>query len=232
MTTPAPLEPAPEPATISDPEPTPELEPIRPLRRRPRRRRWLWQNHFSPAFWTITGVLSLIVNVILIVTLILVGQELFSVRALVLDLVTGLHSNFVKMDTAHIQTTIQVNAQIPVVFDLPVKTNTTVILTEDTNLPNTNVSLSTGGLTITNAPANITLPAGTHLPIALDITVPVSTMVPVQIPVAVDIPLAQTELHEPFVGLQNVVKPYQDLLAQLPTSWADVFQINKKNQNK
>jgi hypothetical protein len=211
--------------TLSESEPVPEPTPI--LHRRPRRRRWLWQSHFSPAFWTITGILSLVVNIILIVTLILVGQELFTVRQLVLGLVDGLHGNFVKMDQAHIQTTIQVSAQIPVTFNLPVKTNTTVILTEDTNLPNTNVSLSTGGLTITNAPANITLPAGTRLPIALDITVPVSAMVPVQIPVAVDIPLELTELHEPFVGLQNVVKPYQELLAKLPTSWDDVFRIKK-----
>jgi hypothetical protein len=113
-----------------------------------------------------------------------------------------------------------------------VKTHTTVILTQDTNLPNTNVSLSTGGLTITNAPANITLPAGTLLPIALDITVPVSAMVPVQIPVQVDIPLEQTQLHEPFVGLQNVVKPYQDLLVKLPSSWNDVFHIGTPTPKK
>ena len=33
-------------------------------------------------------------------------------------------------------------------------------------------------------------------------------MVPVALNVDVDIPLEQTQLHEPFVGLQEVVKPF------------------------
>jgi hypothetical protein len=40
------------------------------------------------------------------------------------------------------------------------------------------------------------------------LTVPVKTTVPVTLNVPVDIPLEQTQLHEPFVGLQGVVAPY------------------------
>jgi hypothetical protein len=39
----------------------------------------------------------------------------------------------------------------------------------------------------------------------------------------VDIPLNQTDLHQPFVGLQDVVKPYYNLLETLPDSWEEVF---------
>jgi hypothetical protein len=72
-----------------------------------------------------------------------------------------------------------------------------------------------------NAPANIVLPAGLELPISLDITVPVDQEVPVVLEVPVDIPLNQTELHDPFVGLQEVVEPYQGMLGGLPDAWLD-----------
>lgn len=70
--------------------------------------------------------------------------------------------------------------------------------------------------------ADIELPKGLVLPISLGIMVPVDTMVPVNLSVPVNIPLEETELHEPFVGLQDVVQPYQDLLTPLPNSWQEV----------
>jgi len=215
------------------PTPTPDTSPtpVTPPPPAPRRRkgRWLWQGRVFPAFWTITGIVSLVVNIILIVTLILVGRELFVVKSLVQNLVTGLHSNFVLMDQAHIKTTINVSTTIPVKFTLPVKTNTTVVLTADTTIKGASVSLSTGGLSIQSAPTDIILPAGTNLPIALDISVPVNTTIPIQIPVDVDIPLNNTELHQPFVGLQQVVGPYQDLLNSLPNSWSDILPNSWNN---
>jgi hypothetical protein len=90
---------------------------------------------------------------------------------------------------------------IIVKFDLPVKTNTTVTLTEDTFIKGASVSLATSGLSIISAPTDITLPAGAVLPIALNISIPVNATV------LVDIPLNQTELREPFNGLQNVLQP-------------------------
>jgi hypothetical protein len=116
---------------------------------------------------------------------------------------------------------VPVSDTIPVQFNLPVTTNTTVILTADTRIKGARVNLRTGGLTISDAPANIVLPAGTELPIALSMNVPVDTTIPVQLTVAVDIPLSQTELHEPFVGLQEVVSPYDQLFHSLPASWQE-----------
>lgn len=185
--------------------------------------RWIWQGRVLPAFWTVASLFSLATNIILIVVLILVGRQLFLLKSLVqYGLIGGLYDNFVKMDSAHIITDIQVDATIPIQFDLPVSTDTTVVLTRDISIPNTFVALNTAGSGINlsiNAPANITLPEGTPLDIHLEMVVPVSTSIPVSLPVHVDIPLNQTDLHEPFVGLQNVVAPYRSYLNSLPDTW-------------
>jgi hypothetical protein len=73
------------------------------------------------------------------------------------------------------------------------------------------VRLNSGGVTI-NSPADIVLPAGTNLPVHLELNVPVSTTIPIKLNVPVDIPLEQTELHRPFIGLQQVVAPFYQLL--------------------
>ena len=44
-----------------------------------------------------------------------------------------------------------------------------------------------------------------------------------EINVDVNIPLNHTDLHTPFVGLQNILKPYAVLLNQAPNSWYGVF---------
>lgn len=199
--------------------------------------RLLWQGKPGAAFWTISSLLSLTVNVILVIALVVLGRQLFALKNLVSEqLIGGLYENFEKMDNAHIVTQIQVQDTIhvadtmPVVFDLPLSQETTVVLTQDTQIPNTWVALNTSGqgisLSIT-APANITLPAGAPLNIKLDLTVPVSQTipvvlnVPVNLTVPVDIPLDQTQLHEPFVGLRGVVEPYHGMLAELPNSWEE-----------
>ena len=175
---------------------------------------------FGPPFWTITGILSLAVNLILIVVLISLAQQVFNIKsALQNQLIGGLYNNFVLMDQASIRATIPVNAMVPAKFDLPIDTDTTVTLNNDVLMKGARVSsLKTGGLTITNAPADIVLPAGTKLPIHLSLTVPVDQQIPVNLNVNVNIPLNQTDLHTPFVGLQNVVSPYYGILTAAPTT--------------
>lgn len=183
--------------------------------------RFFWQGKFGPAFWTITGIFSIVVNIILIVALVVIAQNLFTLKEIVEDgLIGGLHSNFVAMDDATIVTTVKVEDTIPVQFDLQVQTNTSVVLTEATPIENASVVITTGVLNI-NAPADIVLPAGLVLPVSMDITVPVDKEVPVVLTVPVDIPLNETELHEPFVGLREVVEPYQVMLGDLPNEWME-----------
>jgi hypothetical protein len=191
--------------------------------------RLFWQGKIGPAFWTIASLFSLSMNVVLIVLLVILGKQIFNIKSLVAEqLIGGLHENFVKMDEAHIRTsilvkdTIQVNDTLPVVFDLPLSTETQVILTQDTPINNATIYLN--GMPV---PLNLVLREGTPLNISLNLTVPVNQSVPVvldvpiQLNVPVDIALSETDLHEPFVGLQNVISPYQELLSSLPNSWAD-----------
>jgi len=165
----------------------------------------------GPVFWTITSVISLTVNIVVVVILLAVLSMLQKAKIDVLtlgpDLLGGLYSNFEKMDQAHITKTIPVEATIPVKFDLQLNQQTNVVLSENVAITNALVTVNTGGLNITRAAANIVLPKGTSLPVFLNLTIPVDTTIPVQLNVAVDIPLNETQLHEPFVGLSNVVVP-------------------------
>lgn len=124
-----------------------------------------------------------------------------------LDLLQGLYDNFEKMDQAHIKTNILVEDEIPVAFTLGLNQDTTVVLSKAVTIDGARVALTTGGLNIFNAPATVVLPAGTRLPITLSLDVPVNEMIPITLNVPVDIALEGTDLHEPFVGLQEVVRP-------------------------
>lgn len=176
-----------------------------------------WRFRLSPtrerthrAYWDVAATLSLIINVVLAALLIIMAGQIrtlrTSVNTTVNNLLSGLYGNFVKMDQASINTTIQVNAQIPLNFNLPVSQNTQVVLTSDVSIPRAHVVINTGGLNI-NAQANVTLPAGTTLPIALNLDIPVQSTIPISLQVPVSIPMYQTELHEPFTGLQTSLRP-------------------------
>ncbi len=171
------------------------------------------QFKFGPAFWTITGTLSLIVNIILIVILLSLllnvrNLQLGSVMNMPPKLLGGLYTNFEKMDRAHIKTEITVNDTVPVKFDLPVNQQTTVVLSQDVRIDGARVTITDGGpVSIVNAHTSIILPAGTQLPIILSIIAPVDYQLPVTLKVPVDIALQNTDLHEPFAGLQDVVRP-------------------------
>ncbi|MDQ2691622.1 MAG: hypothetical protein M3Y68_06295 [Chloroflexota bacterium] len=177
-----------------------------------------WSFKFLPAFWTIASVLSMIVNLILIIILLLAYQQLERIRELQaygLDrssgLLGGLYENFVKMDQATIATTIPVQDDIPLDIEVPVQTTTQIWLAEPAVIPNAHVLINTGGLSI-NASARVTLPAETPLVVRLDFPLNVQNEIPISLQVPVNIPLNQTELHEPFVGLQKVVEPWYCLV--------------------
>lgn len=175
-----------------------------------------------PIFWTVASVVSMLVNVVVVIALIVIIQLLGGTKAAISfaqsqvdGLLGGLYNNFVKMDEANIKTTIHVEKDIPVQFNLNVSGSTNVTLSQDVSITGALVTVNTGGLNINKARANIVLPAGTVLPIYIEnLVVPVDKTVPAVLDVPVDIPLNQTELHEPFVGLQKVVEPYYCLLQQ------------------
>jgi hypothetical protein len=158
------------------------------------------------AYWDVAAALSLIVNAILVGVLLVMAVQLKNLKSTLNGLLGGLYGNFVLMDNAKINTTITVETQIPLSFSLPVSQNTNVTLTDSVNIRNAWVVINTGAMTI-NSAANVTLPAGTNLPIALNMDIPVQVSVPVSLQVPVNIPLNQTELHTPFSGLQQTIRP-------------------------
>jgi hypothetical protein len=189
-----------------------------PVSQEPHRRQWRWK--FLPAFWTIASLISLTVNVILIIILLIAWQLLDQIGTLqsygmgqASGLLGGLYDNFVKMDQANIRTNIHVEKEIPVQFSLNVSGPTNVTLSQPVTISGATVWVQTGGLNIRDANATIVLPAGVVLPINIEnLVVPVDQKVLAVLDVPVDIPLEQTELHEPFVGLQQVVKPWYCLI--------------------
>lgn len=172
---------------------------------------------FGPRFWTTASVISLTINIIITIILIILVisvyrlkldiNKILDVSTSLMDLPGGLYENFEKMDRASIQTNVKVETSIPVKFDLALNQQTNVVLSQDVTINNARVTVNTGGLNIAQANTTIILPQGTTLPVLLNLTVPVDTTVPVVLDVPVNIPLSQTELNEPFVGLQEVIKP-------------------------
>lgn len=188
------------------------------------KRRLVRTDKLPAAFWTIASILSLVVNAILIAVVLSLATQLFRVNQVVQSqVVQPLGTSFATMYEASIQTTVSINTTVPARFDLPLDTDTTVILNQETFIPNARVTVNTGGLSIYNAPADIVLPAGTALPIHLSLTVPVDQTIPVVMDVPVNIPLKDTALGEAFAGLINVVSPYQPLLESAPASWTELI---------
>lgn len=165
------------------------------------------------ALWTITSVISMAVNVVVIIVLVVAFWAYRSIKlpdsidpTIANKLLGGLYSNFEKMDRATIRTVIPVDAQIPLDITVPVQTTTQITLADTVEIPNAQVVINTGGLNI-NSTARVTLPAGTPLNVNLNFDLPVQNTIPIHLDVPVNIPMSATELHEPFVGLQDVVRP-------------------------
>ncbi|MDK1029814.1 MAG: hypothetical protein QGD96_10880 [Anaerolineae bacterium] len=93
---------------------------------------------FGLPFWTVTLILSLIANCIMIALLITSLRMLGALRGAAGDvgagLIGGLYSNFEKMDRSHITTNILITTEIPVTFDIEINTQTDVVLTQDVNI--------------------------------------------------------------------------------------------------
>ena len=200
-----------QPATptppVTPPPTTTQTSTLQPTpRSAPPKRTWV----FGPPFWTITGCLSLIVNVVLIVILLsawpFLGVLQSTGRGIGSGIIGGLYSNFEKMDRATIRTTIPVRANVPLNITVPVQTTTQITLAEAAEIPNARVVINTGSVNI-NSNASVTLPAGTPLTVTLNFALPVQDTIPVEIDVPVEIPMNATELHVPFVGLQDVIRP-------------------------
>ncbi|NJL95386.1 MAG: hypothetical protein HC915_17525, partial [Anaerolineae bacterium] len=60
------------------------------------------------------------------------------------------------------------------------------------------------------------------LPVQLSMDVPVQSEIPISLLVDVRIPLQETELHQPFVNLRDLLEPFVRSLDNLPQDWEQV----------
>ena len=179
------------------------------------------RNRFLPLFWTLASILSLIVNVVLIGILLMLWLRPYDQFSGILG---GLYNNFVKMDQATIQADIPVQANSPLNINVPVTIPTVtanIKLTSQAVITGVGVNITGGDINVNSTDATITLPVGTPLSVSIEnltsFVLPVQDQIPVSLNVPVNIPLSQTQLHEPFVGLQEVVRPYYCLLEPAAT---------------
>ncbi|MBN1681273.1 MAG: hypothetical protein JW966_13380 [Anaerolineae bacterium] len=162
-------------------------------------------------------------NLVSLIVLLIVLMLIFQIKNGIAEpLIDGLHKSFVGLDEATIIYTVMVEDEIPVVFDLPLNQMTPVVLTEDVPiLANATFTLPGGGGMI-NGRVDIVLPRGLVLPVQLDMMVPVNTTIPINLPVDVEIPLEETQLHDPFTNLRDLLEPYVRALDHLPSEWGEV----------
>lgn len=213
--------PEPEPPAAEDTKPT----VIRTISNRHSPR----PENYHPSFWTITAIASIVVNLFLICIVIVLFPQIFTIKStLEKGLVNPLVDNINQMDVSLIQTTVNLDTNVPAKFDLQVDMDTTVRLTQDTAVDNANVDINNGAFTL-NAPADIILPSGTNLPIHLTLSIPVDQKIPITLVVPVNIPLNQTGLHTPLVNLRDAINPFQELLRKIPGSWEEAICGSKPN---
>lgn len=169
---------------------------------------------------------SFIVNLVLVVIILALVFMIFDIKNnIVTPLVSGLHSSFVGLDEATIDWTIPVRDSIPVVMDIPLQTETTVVLTENVPLfVNANITLPGGGGNL-SATVNLTLPQGLELPVALDLNVPVDEQLDVSLDVRAVIPIADTQLHDPIENLRLTFEPIARALYNLPDGLGDTISL-------
>lgn len=173
-------------------------------------------------FWRFMVVFSFIVNIVLLVVVLFLLVTIFDIKNnIAAPLVQGLHSSFVGLKDATIDWTIPVRDTIPVVLDIPLQTETTVVLTEAVPI---NVIAY---IDILSQPAQVSLnlPAGLELPVRLDLNVGVNQPLDVELDVRAVIPLKDTQLNDPVTNLQLLLEPMAIGLDNLPNNFGEAFSM-------
>ncbi|MCH7587576.1 MAG: hypothetical protein IIC78_06020 [Chloroflexi bacterium] len=171
------------------------------------------------SFGRVLIVFSVLLNLIFLWLVISLGNTLFVMKETLAEgLLEGVASSLALSENAQIETIININEQIPLVFDLVLQGDTLAVLFQPTRIDNVSLSIRSANLSV-DAPASITFPAGAELPITLDLTVPVNVSVPIELAVPVAISLANSDLGEAFQALQRLVGPYEVLQSEIPGCW-------------
>ncbi|HNT74188.1 MAG TPA: hypothetical protein PKH77_04105 [Anaerolineae bacterium] len=212
-----------DPKVVTDPAPALTVSPPDETAQ-PRPKRNFWE-----AFKNFAIIFSFIVNFVLVLVLLLSPLPLFTVKAKIAEpLLVKLDGAFAALGDTTIQTTVNIQDTMPVVFDLPLAQNTDVILTAPVPLQAPATFFLPGGGGAINGTVSLNLPQYMALPVSLNMMVPVSTTVPVIMEVPVEIHLAEAGMGPAIQGLRDVFNPITSFLQSLPNSLLEIFRPQAK----
>ena len=170
---------------------------------------------FWLAFERFALVFSFSMNVILLVVVLVLAGLLLPIKDYIArPIMDQVMAEIDQLGETHIKTTILVEDEIQVKFDLPL--NQAVNVTTMAPVPIETAAFFTlpGGGGYIRGTVSIDLPANTVLPVRLNTTVPVDQMVPVRMEVPVDINLGETDLKTSVDNFKALLKPIDNLLGK------------------
>jgi hypothetical protein len=178
-------------------------------------------------FWdaakTLTLLVSMVINLILIVAVIILANQVGAIKMTLNAVLGQLDAAFEGLGAASIKDTIAINQQVPVRFDLPLSQDT-VVTTQSPVPINTQATFSLGQFGSINGTVSLQLPSGTQLPVHLELVVPVSNTIPVVFNQPIDIPLAEKGLGPVVAKLRSALAPIIDLVDRLPDRFVIIPQ--------
>jgi len=213
---PAPVEPPASPAPAAGtPVPAAAVQSEKPRKSRPRK--------FWDAAKTITLIVSMFIDLILIVAVVILANQVGAIKMTLNTVLGQLDSAFEDLGQVVITDTIKISQQVPVRFDLPLKQDT--VVTTQAPVPiSTQATFSLGQFGSINGTVSLQLPPGTSLPVRLEITVPVSNVIPVVFDQPVRIPLAEKGLGSVVTKLRAALAPIIGVVQQMPDRFVIVPQ--------
>jgi len=170
---------------------------------------------FWLAFERFALVFSFSMNVILLVVVLVLAGLLLPIKDYIArPIMDQVMAEIDQLGETHIKTTILVEDEIQVKFDLPL--NQAVNVTTMAPVPIETAAFFTlpGGGGYIRGTVSIELPANTVLPVRLNTTVPVDQMVPVRMEVPVDINLGETDLKTSVDNFKALLEPIDNLLGK------------------
>lgn len=177
------------------------------------------------AFKNFAIIFSFIVNFILVLALLIAPSPVFMAKGQLAEPLLGdLDAAFAALGETVIVWVVELDDTMPVVFPLPLRENTDVVLTGPVPLEAAATFLLPGGGGAINGTVRLNLPTGLSLPVALSMTVPVSTTIPVVLDVPVNIPLAEAGMGPAIFQLREVFRPITGMLQLLPNSLGEIVQ--------
>jgi hypothetical protein len=211
--------PAAEAAPVSTPTPAKRIQtlPTIPPHIHPKPPKPIYRR-FWDALKTISLLVSMGVNLILIIIVAILLNQIGAIKTTVASILGQLDSAFLGLGQATIVDTIKIDQRVPVQFDLPLNQDTTVVTMAPVPIvaPTT---FSLGPYGTINGTVSLALPAGTQLPVHLQMTVPVSNAIPVVFDQPVSIPLAQKGLGPVVAKLRSALGPLIQVVQQLPDAF-------------